>query len=301
MDNFRLIKKGICRIFDLPAAAWSNISPRRIAEGMNLMRNQRGFTLLEILIGLVAASVVAYAAMSLYVTQHKEMIVQEQIADLQSNVRAAAEVIAKAATMAGYNVLGGVPAIETADSNPDTIVITYDSGSLINVVLTQTMPQLTSDLICQGYDLSNLQNDASVYIYDTAADYGEFVLADRAMSAPARIRHDLPLSRFYPVGSVIRGINRIRFYVDQSDSLHPRLMFQSYGLSPVVFAENIVNLNFRYFMKNGSIVTQTASPQDIRMVEIDVEGRTDSPDEDFVTDYRTRNFNLRVKVRNLGL
>ena len=103
------------------------------------------------------------------------------------------------------------------------------------------------------------------------------------------------------MGSVIRGINRIRFYVDQSDSLHPRLMFQSYGLSPVVFAENIVDLNFRYFMKNGSIVTQTASPQDIRMVEIDVEGRTDSPDEDFATEYRTRNFNLRVKVRNLGL
>jgi hypothetical protein len=78
-------------------------------------------------------------------------------------------------------------------------------------------------------------------------------------------------------------------------------MFQSFGLDPVVFAENIIALNFRYYMENGSIVAQTASPQNIRMVEIEVVGRTDSPDDEFFTEYRTRSFNLRVKVRNLGL
>jgi prepilin-type N-terminal cleavage/methylation domain-containing protein len=269
---------------------------------MILGKNQRGFTLVEVLIGLVAAAIVTYAAMSLYITQHKEMIVQEQVSDLQANVRAAAEVIAKAATMAGYNLLGDITAIKTSDSNPDTIVISYDTGTLENVYLTMTMPQLTSDLVCQGHDLSNLQENSSVYIFDPVAEIGEFVLASRSMSAPARIRHDtMPLTRFYPVGSPIRAINRVRFYVDQSDSLHPNLMFQSFGLSPVVFAENIIDLNFRYYMENGSIVTQTAAPWNIRMVEIEVVGRTDSPDEEFVTDYRTRSFNLRVKVRNLGL
>lgn len=269
---------------------------------MIFARDQRGFTLVEILISLLAASIVTYAAMSLYITQHKEMIVQDQVADLQSNVRAAAEVIAKATRMAGYNVLGGVPPIESYDSNPDTIVVTYDSGNLINVRLEQTMPQLTSDLICQGHDLSKLPENSAVYIYDPVARVGEFILASRTLSAPARIRHDtMPLLRFYPVGSNIVSMNRIRFYVDQSDSLHPNLMFQSFGLAPVVFAENIIALNFKYFMDNGSIVTQTSSPENIRMVEIEVVGRTDSPDDEFFTDYRTRSFNLRVKVRNLGL
>ncbi|UCC80919.1 MAG: prepilin-type N-terminal cleavage/methylation domain-containing protein [Candidatus Zixiibacteriota bacterium] len=265
-------------------------------------QSQRGFTLVEVLIGLLAASVVAYAAMSLYITQHKEMVVQDQIADLQSNVRAAAEVMAKAARMAGHNLIGDLSAIETCDSNPDTIVITYDSGSLINVRLEQVMPQLTSDLNCQDHDLSNLQENSTVYIYDAVTGDGEFFLASRTLTAPSRIRHDtMPLTRFYPVGSVIRSINRIRFYVDQSDPEHPNLMFQSFGTNPVVFAENIIDLNFRYYMENGSIVTQTATPQDIRMVEIDVVGRTDSPDDEFFTDYRTRNFTLRVKVRNLDL
>jgi hypothetical protein len=240
--------------------------------------------------------------MSLYITQHKEMVVQDQVADLQSNVRAAAEVIAKATRMAGYNVPGWILPIESSDSNPDTIVVTYDSGNLINVQLTMPMPQLTSDLVCQGHDLSNLPENSAVYIYNPATEDGEFLLVSRSLSAPARIRHDtMPLSSFYPVGSKIISMNRIRFYVDQSDSLHPHLMFQSFGLDPVVFAENIIALNFRYYMENGSIVTQTASPQNIRMVEIEVVGRTDSPDDEFFTEYRTRSFNLRVKVRNLGL
>jgi hypothetical protein len=77
-------------------------------------------------------------------------------------------------------------------------------------------------------------------------------------------------------------------------------MIRVYGSQPVIFAENIIDLNFRYFMANGAIVTQTNTPEQIRMVEIDVLGRTSSPDPEFHQDYRTRNFTLRVKVRNLG-
>jgi hypothetical protein len=265
-------------------------------------KSQSGFSLVEILIGLLAASVVTYAAMSLYITQHKEMIVQEQISDMQNNVRAAAEVIATSARMAGYNLLGGITAIETYDSNPDTIVICYDSGSLVNVQLEQVMPQLTSDLNCQNHDLSKLEQNSSVFIYDPVAEVGEFFLASRTMTAPSRIRHDtMPLSRIYPVGSIIRSINRIRFFVDQSDPDHPTLMLQTFGLPPQPFAEDIVDLDFRYFLANGAVVTQTNTPDLIRMVEIDVVGRTSSPDPEFVTDYRTRNFTLRVKVRNLDL
>jgi hypothetical protein len=82
------------------------------------------------------------------------------------------------------------------------------------------MPQLTSDLVCQGHDLSNLPENSAVYIYNPATEDGEFLLVSRSLSAPARIRHDtMPLSSFYPVGSKIISMNRIRFYVDQSDSL----------------------------------------------------------------------------------
>ncbi|UCE65969.1 MAG: hypothetical protein JSU85_14115 [Candidatus Zixiibacteriota bacterium] len=264
-------------------------------------KSQSGLTVVELLVGLIAGSVVMYAAMSLYISQHKQIIVQEQIADMQSNIRAATEVIARAVRNAGYNILGGLSAIETHNSNPDTIVITYDSGKLVNVRLEQAMPQTSSDLNCQDHDLSALPENASVYIYDTLANVGEFFLASRTMTAPSRIRPANPLSRIYPAGSIIISMNRVRFFIDRSISEHANLMLQSFGSNPEVFAENIIDLNFRYFMADGSIVTQTSTPENIRMVEIDVVGRTDLSDDDFITDYRARNFTLRVKVRNLDL
>lgn len=262
-------------------------------------KNQSGFTIVELLVGLLAASVVTYAAMSLYLTQHKQMIVQDQVADVQNNIRAAAQVIAEAIRMAGYNVHGGISAIETCNSNPDTILITYDSGKLDDVELTHDMTQVSSDLTCQNYDISAIQENETIYIYDPAADVGELFTATRILEAPARIRHDLPLTRAYPIGSKISSLTRVRFFIDQSNPDHPNLMMQNFGSNPQVFAENVINLNFRYFLSSGAIVTQTSMPKLIRMVEIDIVGRTDTPDEDFITEYRTRNYSLKAKVRNL--
>ena len=120
------------------------------------IRSRSGFTLVELLIGILMACIVVYAAMSLYVTQHKEMIVQEQVSDMQNNIRAAAEVIARAARMAGYNTPETMEAIETHNTNPDTIVITYDSGILEAVVLEYPMASVTADLRCDGHNLEEI-------------------------------------------------------------------------------------------------------------------------------------------------
>lgn len=266
---------------------------------MTERKAQSGFTIVELLVGLLAAAVVTYAAMSLYITQHKEMIVQDQVSDVQSSIRAAATVIADAVRMAAYNVPNGITAIETYDTNPDSIVITYDSGKLVDVKLTNDMTQLSSDLTCQGYDLSNLQESESIYLYDAAADVGEFLVADRILEGPSRIRHTVDLSRVYPEGSEVISLIRVKFYVDQSNADHPNLMIQTYGSTPEVFSENVTDLDFRYYLSSGAILTQTNASKLIRMVEIDIVGRTDQPDEDFFEGYRTRSFSLKAKVRNL--
>jgi hypothetical protein len=230
------------------------------------------------------------------------MIVQEQISDTQANTRAAAELIARAARMAGYNIPTSMDAVESYDTNPDTIVITYDSGSLERVELEQSMSNIYSELRCDGHDLSALHDNEWAYIYDRSADVGEFFLVSEVQYGSSYIQHtSMPLSRVYPAGSEVIKLNRLRFFVDQTNADHPNLMIQSYGSAPAVFAENIIALNFRYFMENGSVVTQTNTPELVRMIEIDVLGRTDAPDDEFPTNYRTRNFTLRVKVRNLDL
>ena len=70
------------------------------------IRSRSGFTLVELLIGILMACIVVYAAMSLYVTQHKEMIVQEQVSDMQKNLRAALYFMEREIRMAGCDPTG---------------------------------------------------------------------------------------------------------------------------------------------------------------------------------------------------
>lgn len=268
---------------------------------MLLSNNQRGFTMVELLIGLLAAAVLTYAALSLYITQHKQLLVQEQIADMQASVRASAETMGKAIRMAGNNIPAVLTAIESSDSNPDTIVVTFDTGMVFGVELRYDLTDPYDEIRClQGNDVSGLNEGDWAYILDPNMDSGEFFLISRVLAGPPRIQHNSsPLSGTYLAGSLILKIARIKYFVDQSDSTGSNLMIQTYGSQPEVFAENIVNLDFRYFLANGAIVTQTNNPGEIRMVEIDVLGRTAMADPDFAEEYRTRNFTLRVKVRNL--
>ena len=269
---------------------------------MKSVSSQQGFTLVELLVGLVAAAAITYAALSLYVTQHKQLIVQDQIADVQGNVRAATELLATTIRMAGFNVPKGLPAIETHNTNPDTIVVNFDTAILEDIKLVQSMPDPFSELNCSGYDLTGLNDGDCIYIFDTGAQFGEFFLTSSVIYGTSRIEHStMALSRAYLSGSQVMKMNRIRFFVDQSDSSSPNLMIQSLGSAPQVFSENIVNLDFRYYLASGAIVTQTANPEEIRMVEIDVAGRTASPDPEFFQNYRTRNFTLRVTLRNVAL
>jgi type II secretory pathway pseudopilin PulG len=266
-------------------------------------RRQAGFTIVELMVGLLASAILTYAAFSLYLTQHKQMLVQDEIADLQANIRASAETLASALRKGGYNLPGNLfNAIETSDSNPDTVVVTFDTGGLVNVTLRYDMADPTDEIRCQtSDDVSALSDGDWVFIFDPGTETGEFFEATRVLAGPPRIQHSsMALSTAYPAGSWLLKIARIKFYVDQSDSTRSDMKIQLYGKPPQTFAENIIDLNFRYFLANGAIVTQTATPDQIRMVEIDVLGRTASADTDFAEPYRTRNFTLRVKVRNLA-
>ncbi|MEE9554435.1 MAG: prepilin-type N-terminal cleavage/methylation domain-containing protein [candidate division Zixibacteria bacterium] len=269
---------------------------------MKVSNNQRGFTMIELLVGMLAAAILSYAALSLYTTQHKHMLVQDEIADMQGNLRSSAEVLAKSIRKAGYNLPDDLLPIEHSDTNPDTIVVTYDTGILAGIELLNDIVDPGDELWCTREDVSGLEEGQWAYIYDPTAETGEFFVATRVLTGPARIQHStMPFSHFYPAGSKILKLARIKYFVDSSDSTGTNLLIQTYGSQPEIFAENIANLNFRYFLASGAVVTAPANPADIRLVEIDIEGRTESPDPALFNQYRTRNFTLRVNVRNLGL
>jgi prepilin-type N-terminal cleavage/methylation domain-containing protein len=262
----------------------------------------KGFTILELLIAVLLAGIVTSAAMGIYITQHKQLLVQDDISDMQASIRAAAVELSTQIRMAGYNVPEGIPELEAYNTNPDTIVITYDAGNLENVQIEHEMPQPSSELRCDGHDLTGIYDGDWVFIYDPSINRGEFFEISHVQYDASHIQHNtMPLTRAYPAGSWVMKMNRFKFYIENPDSTHPNLMVWAPGMGSQVYAENITNLNVQYVLSTGAVVDVPPTPDMVREVVIDIDARTDRADDEFETPYRTRNLTTRVMVRNLGV
>ncbi len=64
---------------------------------------RQGFTLVELMVTLVIAFVITGAAYAAYVVQQKNYTVQEDVAEMQQNIRVALEVMAREMRMAGFD------------------------------------------------------------------------------------------------------------------------------------------------------------------------------------------------------
>jgi len=68
---------------------------------MNVLRNRKGFTLLELLIAMVLSLILMAAVYSTYYSQQKSYLVQEQLAAMEQNLRAAMFYMERDIRMAG--------------------------------------------------------------------------------------------------------------------------------------------------------------------------------------------------------
>ncbi|MFV0438984.1 MAG: prepilin-type N-terminal cleavage/methylation domain-containing protein [Desulfopila sp.] len=67
---------------------------------------QRGFTLVELLIAMTVAIIILGAIYSAYTVQQKQYIAQAQVTDMQQNIRGAMSLLTRDIRMAGYDLSG---------------------------------------------------------------------------------------------------------------------------------------------------------------------------------------------------
>jgi len=263
---------------------------------------ENGFTIIELLVALLLAAIVTTAAMALYTTQHKQLLVQDEVSDMQSNIRAATTELANRVRMAGYKLPDFLTAIEASNTNPDTITITFDAGPANDIQIEHDMPQPSSELRCDGHSLEGIVDNDWLYIYDPFTKTGEFFLATQIQYSSSNIQHNtMSLSKRYPTGSKLLKIDRLKYYIDQSDPNHPCLMKKRGGDAAQVYADNITGLNFSYVLSSGVVVDAPPICDMVREVIITVNARNDKMDDEFQNTYRFRVLTTSVRVRNLGV
>jgi hypothetical protein len=164
------------------------------------------------------------------------------------------------------------------------------------------MPQPSAELRCDGHDLTGINDNDMLYIFDNNTKTGEFFLVTNVQYASYHIQHNtMSLSKSYPLGSKVLKLRRFKYYVDRTDVDHPNLMVQIDGQAAEVFAENITNLNLSYVLSSGVVVDVPPVVDMVREVIIRVDARSDKADNEFQNQYRTRTLSTRVRVRNLGV
>lgn len=68
-----------------------------------LIKQNQGFTLVEMMITVLLAGIIMAAVYSAYLTMQKSYVVQDQVAEMQQTLRAAMDYVVRDIRMAGYN------------------------------------------------------------------------------------------------------------------------------------------------------------------------------------------------------
>lgn len=268
---------------------------------MKILKSNKGVTLIEILLAVLLTGIISAAMFRVYVNQHHAWNIQDSVIEMQHNARSSIDELTRQIRMAGFDLPNGLDAIKASNTNPDTITIYY-RASACDATIVNPMPDKSSELKCDGYDLNCFIVGEDAYIYDPASDSGEFFTVTHIQEAPAHLQHNLaPLSFIYPVGSVILKVEAIKFFVDNSDTNHPRLMVQFKEEAPQIYAEDITDLQFTYTLRNGITLDSPTLVDDVRRISIEVTARTEKPDIEFEEEpYRFETYQSQVYLRNLG-
>jgi len=264
-------------------------------------RESRGFTLVELLVATIIGTIAVAAGFQLFIDQNKSHIIQASLSDMQQNGRAAMDELVDKVRQAGYRVPTGVRCIRSWNSNPDTIAVSFLAEPLCTTRLSQAMATSSEELKCVTSGVSGFQENTWAYIFDATASTGEFFYITAVQTVAKQILHSsAALSKAYPNGSQVFMMNYLKYYVDRSDTLHPKFMLAENGQSPVVYSDNIEDLQFHYVQADGSVLDTVTVDRFVREIKMQLTSRSEKNDL-FLKHYRRDTLSTRVMVRNLGM
>jgi prepilin-type N-terminal cleavage/methylation domain-containing protein len=271
------------------------------------LKSTAGFTLTELLVALLLSSLVGAAALEFYLTQHNNMVTQENVSDMQQNLRASMDDIIHQTKNAGANLPTGIPAFVSGNSNPDTLELNYARiGGSVQVAEHTPKGKANPLHISVGTDVTEFNVGDFVFLWHKGTGKLEqFPITgiDLNVGGWLQIRHDQTDFGSEPLpGDLVTKLNSIKYFVDGADPKHPALVKSVNDAAPQVFADNIDDFQVRYVRSKLDTVDALGPNDTAFVVMVSLSALTE--DNDFEGSNhggqarRHRSLNSAVVVRN---
>lgn len=98
---------------------------------MRILRNSRGYTIVEIIISLFITGLIAAAGFQFYIRMHNTALSQEEVSEMQQSSRASLQEMEKVLRMAGYKLASHDP----YRINGDSLYIFFSGSNPVDTVL----------------------------------------------------------------------------------------------------------------------------------------------------------------------
>ena len=275
-----------------------------VGHGMlrRFLGDDRGFSLIEILIALSAFFIVLFAVYTTFDTSQATYAAGEQRVDIQQNARVAMEVVGADLRLAGYGypqatttfdptvscLPGNEVAIPASITNATATSITF-WGDIVNASTTILNVDVNpGDTTLNVQDASGIQAGDTIYLINGGQSDRLTVLSVNTVLVPNTITTAVGPCLVYPWGSQVGRASSIQFSwaattLSKDDG-------EGGGLQPL--ADNIQNFQLQYF---DAADNATAVPANIRRMTISFTAQ--SPQGP----WRQQNFNIVSDIRPRNL
>jgi type IV pilus assembly protein PilW len=268
------------------------------------LNNKHGVTIIELLVALVISALLIAALYQTFIGQQKTYTVQEQVVDMQQNVRVAINRMMREIRMAGFgniqdvlSLSGGVNGFtQPITAAPDILTIV---GGFIQIRRDNGDPIFVSSASGNNITLNYATDrfDGAAHRFISIGGIESNTVQSRSGET---LTLDRPLSLSHAAGTPVFKIQAITYSVGLSLGKLSLLRNENTGGGNQPLAENIENIQFSYLDADGN---PTVNPPEIRMVRVEVTARTDKSDPDFRDEdgFRRRTIASNIHVRNMGI
>jgi prepilin-type N-terminal cleavage/methylation domain-containing protein len=269
--------------------------------------NRKGITLIELLVALGVSGILLAGVYRTFVSQQHTFTVQEQVVDMQQNVRLAINRMTRELRMAGFGRMdaaffGGGGMYGTFNN----IVNPGGGGTSVTVVEGyQTLIPTTLSTNATAGSNSIFVNDVSSF--DTATKKYISINGLESHQISTIIGNEIKfpgtdkLTKDHLQGERLYLVMAITYSRVQDFEGKWCLMRDDHlGAGPQPVAENIENLQFAYFDASGNL---TANPPDIRMIQVNIVAISDKTDPNLAKvgdGFRRRTLTSNIQLRNLS-